>query len=264
MRTDRALRINSAARFKCAPDWSWDTEAGFPDYDLWTVLEGRGTLRCGKRVYELSRGATFLLSPRTRYVASHDPTEPISVIAVHFDARPAPDLALHRRIVPTEFLAGVLERLLSAHVRGRDSQAAFWLQAALAEANAGDEVQMQSGRAQIREIAAQIRERPGDQWVSAGLADRVSLSTQHFSRLFKRETGASPGTFVIQARVAAAKAYLRGSSLSIKRIAAILGYHDEFHFSNQFARHTGTRPSTYRRGSDLTPMDSESTDLTDG
>jgi AraC-like DNA-binding protein/mannose-6-phosphate isomerase-like protein (cupin superfamily) len=242
----RAITINSAARFRCAPDWSWDTGAGFRDYDLWVVLEGRGSLAAPGQTLDLARGDAFVLSPRTRYVANHEPSDPLSVIAVHFEADEPVEVAEHRRVVPAEFLAGVLERLLRAHVQGSRDEAVFWLRAALTELASVDAADASHAGAGLTELIAEIRERPGDRWEPRELAAKLGYSQQHFARLFRAATGWPPGAFVVRARVAAAQAYLRGSSLPIKRIAAILGYHDEFHFSNQFTKHAGVRPSTYR------------------
>ncbi len=239
------LSINSAARFLCAPDWRWDTGGGFADYDLWVVLGGRGVMRAPGRQFELARGDAFLLAPRTRYVATHVAADPLLVIAVHFETVDPPAVALYRRVVPAEFLAGVLERLLRAHLQGTHEEAGFWLRAALAEIAAVDAA-VSGGGAKLSDVVAKIRERPGDRWEPREIAAELGYSQQHLSRLFRIETGWPPGAFIVRARIAAARAYLRGSSLPIKRIAAILGYHDEFHFSNQFAKHAGVRPSTYR------------------
>ena len=243
------LTINSAARFLCAPDWSWDTQDGFADNDLWVVLGGAGSMQTPGGTYSLARGDVFLLAPRTRYVATHQPNDPLSVIAVHFSSGQPLSAPLHRRLVPVEFLAGILERLLRAHLQAPAETAQFWLRAALAEIATTDQAQT-DGRmqARIRELVTQIRERPGDRWELSALAGRFGLSQQHFSRLFKTEAGHPPGSFVLAARIAAAKAYLRGSSLPIKRIASLTGSHDEFHLSNQFLRHVGVRPSVYRKG----------------
>jgi AraC-like DNA-binding protein len=252
------LVINSAARFHCAADWSWDTSrVGMPDRDLWIVLAGTGEMRAHTaepgptrttRHYQLSRGDVFVIDEHVPVAARHDPADPLTVVAVHFDG--GGQMRFHTRVTPVEFLAGIVERLLRCRVRGDDDAAVRWLQAALDEVrsavhrNASGEADATGA---VASLADEIRERPGDDWRVAVMAERLSLTPQHLGRLFRRGTGRSPKEYVLSARLETARAYLRGSSLPIKRIAADLGFHDEFHFSRLFRRKTGMSPSEYRR-----------------
>ena len=240
------VSINSAARFHCAPDWSWDTgRHPMTDRDLWTVLAGTGSLRIGRARFPLSRGDVFVLDASSRVRATHDPGDPLTVVAVHFDGGGA--LPTHTRIAPIEFLAGVLDRLLRARLRGDGEAAAKWLEVALAEVReVGSSSRPDSARELVASLADRIRERPGDDWRVAVLAEQADLSTQYLGRLFREHTGKPPKEYVLEARIEAARAYLRGSSLPIKRIADELGFHDEFHFSRSFKRRVGESPARYR------------------
>ncbi len=238
------VSINSAARFHCAPDWSWDTgRHPITDRDLWAVLAGIGSLRIGRTRFPLSRGDVFVLGGRVR--ATHEPSDPLTVVAVHFDG--GGELPTHTRIAPIEFLAGVLDRLLRARLRGDGEAAAKWLAVALAEVReVGSGSRPDSARELVASLADRIRERPGDDWRVAVLAEQAHLSTQYLGRLFREQTGKPPKEYVLEARVEAARAYLRGSSLPVKRIADELGFHDEFHFSRSFKRRVGVSPARYR------------------
>lgn len=226
-----------------------------PDRDLWVVLAGSGSARVGGDAVgarggpelRLSRGDVFVLDANRPFAARHEPHDPLTVVAVHFEGGPA--LPVHVSVVPVEFLAGILDRLMRCRLHGDDEAASRWLAAALDEvgaAAAARERRPQALVADTRAVADRIRERPGDDWRVAALADRAGVTPQHLGRLFRELTGRSPKEYVLEARVEAAKAYLRGSSLPIKRIAAELGFHDEFHFSRLFSRRTGTSPSAYR------------------
>ena len=250
------LTINSAARFHCAPDWSWDTSATpLADRDLWVVLSGRGTLVSGENhadargaaaePYEIGRGDAFVLGGRRPVRATHDPSDPLTVVAVHFSGED--NLPFHARITPIEFLAGVLDRLLRCRLRGDTRAAHRLLGVAL------DEVRLAaaapaSGRDAVRDLADRIRERPGDAWSVGEMAEAASVSPQYLGRLFREQTGRSPKEYILETRMEAARAYLRGSSLPMKRIAAELGFHDEFHFSRSFRVRLGFSPSLYRSG----------------
>ena len=80
------IRINSCGISDCPADWSWNT-VGFPDYDLWTVLRGKGTIICGGEPMEITAGKSFLLCPNTQYNASHDVNNRLLALNVHFSPR---------------------------------------------------------------------------------------------------------------------------------------------------------------------------------
>ncbi len=80
----------------------------------------------------------------------------------------------------------------------------------------------------------------------SALAALANLSQAHFSVLFKEETGCSPRDYLHLLRIHRACQMLRGSTLSVKEIAASLGYQDQFHFSRQFKAFQDVSPSQYR------------------
>jgi transcriptional regulator GlxA family with amidase domain len=80
----------------------------------------------------------------------------------------------------------------------------------------------------------------------AALARLAGLSAAHFGELFKQHTGCSPRDYLHLLRIHQACRLLRDSPLSIKEIAARVGYPDPFHFSRQFKAFQGLSPSEYR------------------
>ena len=78
------------------------------------------------------------------------------------------------------------------------------------------------------------------------LSSSVSLSPYYFSRLFKKETGLTPHTYIISARINAAKFYLRSSSYPIKEICFSCGFTSESNFCTSFKKNVGVTPSEYR------------------
>ena len=99
------IRINSCGISDCPADWSWNT-VGFPDYDLWTVLRGKGTIICGGEPMEITAGKSFLLCPNTQYNASHDVNDRLLALNVHFSPRNMavfPKKTVCKTIPDTEF-----------------------------------------------------------------------------------------------------------------------------------------------------------------
>ena len=65
---------------------------------------------------------------------------------------------------------------------------------------------------------------------------------------FKRVTGTTPGKFIAARRVEIAKDLLADQSVSLGKIAAIIGCFDTSHFIRLFSKHTGVTPTEYRQG----------------
>ena len=80
------------------------------------------------------------------------------------------------------------------------------------------------------------------------LAEMCHLSTGRYASLFKTCTGISPQNYLIDLRLKNASALMQRTDLSLKQIAAAVGYGDALYFSRLFKRRIGVSPSRYRRG----------------
>jgi AraC-like DNA-binding protein len=80
----------------------------------------------------------------------------------------------------------------------------------------------------------------------AKLAQTANISSSHFFVLFKRWVGFSPIEYFIRLRMQRAGELLASTTLSVKEVAAALGYDDPFYFSRLFKSVHGVAPSDYR------------------
>jgi AraC-like DNA-binding protein len=80
----------------------------------------------------------------------------------------------------------------------------------------------------------------------ATLAARANISPSHFFALFKRQVGCAPIDYFIRLRMQHACRLLDGTAMSVKEIAATLGYDDPFYFSRIFKSVNQVAPSEYR------------------
>lgn len=78
------------------------------------------------------------------------------------------------------------------------------------------------------------------------LAGQASLSTYHFSRLFKQTIGQSPHQFVMTYRIEQAKKML-ATPTSMIDIALRCGFADQAHFSRVFKKFEGQTPKAWRK-----------------
>jgi AraC-like DNA-binding protein len=98
----------------------------------------------------------------------------------------------------------------------------------------------------IRKVRNFIIQNPNKHYTVEEYAKIAELSPKYFARLFRQETGKSVIEFCDYHRCKNAKFYLEHSSLSIKEIATMLNFPDQYSFSRQFKRVTGLSPSQLR------------------
>ncbi|MEU6015658.1 helix-turn-helix domain-containing protein [Streptomyces sp. NPDC047515] len=79
------------------------------------------------------------------------------------------------------------------------------------------------------------------------LAARMCLSERHFARVFKQETGTSPGAYVEAARVEVARRLLETSDCPLDQVAAAAGLGSVETLHRAFRRQLATAPAAYRR-----------------
>ncbi|WP_093157929.1 GlxA family transcriptional regulator [Saccharopolyspora antimicrobica] len=95
----------------------------------------------------------------------------------------------------------------------------------------------------LHDLLGEIAANPaGDHRVTA-MADRLAMSPRHFTRLFTREVGTSPGRYVERARVEAACAMLE---TGCRGIARRCGFGSAETMRRAFVRQLGIPPSAYR------------------
>jgi AraC-like DNA-binding protein len=92
-----------------------------------------------------------------------------------------------------------------------------------------------------------IRQRYGEPLTLAGIADSAMLSRFHFTRLFKKETGLTPGRFLAAVRIHHAKRLIDTTTLSIIEISYEVGYNSVGSFTNSFTASVGVPPGRFRR-----------------
>jgi AraC family transcriptional regulator of arabinose operon len=87
-----------------------------------------------------------------------------------------------------------------------------------------------------------------ERWLSANeVASRVGMAYETFRKRFRRAVGLPPARYQMQKKIERACASLYPGPSSQKRLAADLGFFDEFHFSKAFRQVMGQPPSAYRR-----------------
>lgn len=88
-------------------------------------------------------------------------------------------------------------------------------------------------------------------WLSevtlADLAAIAGVHPVHVVRGFRRATGLTPGAYLRQLRLEAARRALLDTALPLAEIAFAAGFYDQAHFTREFRRAIGLTPAAFRR-----------------
>lgn len=221
------------------------------------VLEGRLIYRHGERKYLLEPGMVLLIPPGTSYSFDTFSTGGYRKLVVEFAGphlesicttlgldrftmqyvgEPAPLLEsidtmrslFERRDkeeIPELLAAGYKFLLqLSGNLRSRRRNAPLLAQAQQKLESALDQP------LEMKEVAAEL-----------------GMSLTNLNRIFREELHISPQKYRNTCRVEQARELLWHTDLSIKEIAAKLGYCNQFYFSQEFRRYTDQTPTAFRR-----------------
>jgi AraC family transcriptional regulator len=99
----------------------------------------------------------------------------------------------------------------------------------------------------VNRVIESMHENLGEQITIDDMARTAMFSKFHFSRVFQRATGVSPGRFLSAIRLQEAKHLLVSTSLSVTEISHRVGYASVGTFSSRFRSSVGVSPTTYRR-----------------
>ncbi len=102
-------------------------------------------------------------------------------------------------------------------------------------------------RQHLHRLRELLSERLDEEWTVARMAAARNLSTGHLHLLAKRYDNQTPMEMLRQLRMERAGTLLLNTTQTIDAIAAQVGYHTPYAFSDAFRRHAGKRPGAYRR-----------------
>jgi len=108
----------------------------------------------------------------------------------------------------------------------------------------------------IRDLQLWIMEHPTEDLRVDVLAERVSMSTRNFARVFLAETGITTAKYVEKIRIDTACYFLLNSNLPIESVTEKSGFGDSETMRRAFLRNLGMNPKSYRSRFSGTHFDS--------
>ncbi|WP_106768432.1 AraC family transcriptional regulator [Paenibacillus faecalis] len=241
------------------------------DYYLLHAIEsGHGTFRTETDVYELGPGDCFLIHPGqlVSYVSCHD--DPWKYRWVAFTGETACSLVEAAGFLPgcpvlknssvtsndsiiPKYIHHIQQRF---HMKQESAHTAAigYLHLIWAEImnSANHPSKLTVVEPQVQRTVKQMINYMASQYAHPVSIEQMCASLgynrAYLSRIFKKETGISPVTYLLKLRIDKAKRLLRERpELSVEQISASVGLTDPLYFSRQFKRFCGQSPSSYRK-----------------
>lgn len=106
----------------------------------------------------------------------------------------------------------------------------------------------------VERVIAAMHDNLGEELTIDDMARVAMFSKFHFSRMFLRVTGVSPGRFLSALRLQRAKQLLVSTQFNISDISLCVGYTSVGTFSSRFTRSVGLSPTAYRRLGGIVPQ----------
>lgn len=100
----------------------------------------------------------------------------------------------------------------------------------------------------LEELTAYLNRHYGDKLTGKQLESMVGMNFDYLNRIFHRVNGRSIFQYLTWVRINRAKELLATTDMKLWEIAAETGFSDQFYFSRQFKKYTGTSPTFYAKG----------------
>ncbi len=99
----------------------------------------------------------------------------------------------------------------------------------------------------IQSVKEFISENLNENLTVGHLAEIVNMSSSHFSRVFKQQTGFSPYDYILISRLNRAKYLLQVTDMTVSSIAYEIGFNSESNFIYFFTENEGISPGKFRK-----------------
>lgn len=249
------LQIFYCGREACAPGHFWGP-AIRPHYLLHVIITGGGFYTTGGVTYRLHGGDAFFIRPMESHFYQADQKHPWEYAWVGFGGYEAETMLAetvfsHSPVYlsgdeKVKLIQGIKE--LVALYEKKDSN---WLVLGgkLMElmGNMAEKKEEQYEAEYLKKAIQYVEDHYSYDIKIQDIADWIGIDRTYLYRIFVREMGMAPKTYLTQYRLQHAMRMLCSYQYSITEIAYSCGFCDMVSFHNHFRRKTGMTPGKYRK-----------------
>ena len=239
----------------CPPRYSYTSN----DRDLWFlhfVISGKGTLIKQNGQHSVSENEIFVIRPLEKATYTADADDPWQYIWIGFSStKPVPSILEKNDVIYTPYLKDLFIRGYTADsFENVDTYGAYehylcgiiWEIFGLLLQNSAKNTNAENCYVKPALTIMELYYYDAKLNVSE-IASRLRISQEHFSRIFKAETGIPPKKYLNDIRMQKAVEFLTQSDDTVTEIAKKVGYPDVFAFSRAFKKYYNRTPSEYDR-----------------
>ena len=233
----------------------WKEHSSKVDYDVWVVTSGVMQIKINEEKYVLRRGDIFVFYPYVEYDAKCL-SNSCSFIFIHFDFKSNLDMRALEQFGLNGFFDYIMIKnesdlflnFLDVHERDKNllhmSLKGYLITLLSKLIKIRKEMRASNNKnlspsAKLLPALEYVAENINTQIKIKALADTVFLSEKYFCSLFKETYGLSPMKYITNFKLDRALEYLSEGPYTVKDVALILGYTDQFVFSKAFKKKFG-------------------------
>lgn len=262
----RILNIHESSIYSSEYQWNADLHREMKQQDralFQLTLSGTGAFQEGGREHLLTAGDGFLINlgdRNYRYFQPEGCDSSQRVLWCNLESPVVREMIseINKRygyLYRLPLSSGIIQRLLeyrnssSAHITMNSSENAGLATELLYALIWSKESENHSSSEEIilEKALNLINSRKERLFSAEELAETLSLSREHLSRIFRKAFGCGPYRFMLLKKIEAADFMLQHGSLPIGRIGYDLGFTSPMHFSGVYKKLKGITPGEFRR-----------------
>ena len=224
-----------------------------PEWVFEYIVSGRGTYRCGDRVYHPGKGDLYIAAFGSDHEYASDDADPWHKIWFNVRGTLVQNLMYYYQLENVKYLSNCgletvfREGLASMRENCDNAKETSMLVVSRLIYQIAEALH---GKRKVSATALRLKQLLDEKITFGGnFAEAVCsfpYSASQLARIFKAAYGETPYAYLLARRLEVARVMLRNSAFSVKEIAARTGFSDPYYFSNLFKRKFGKAPRFFR------------------
>lgn len=251
------LMVNCAGRYLADKSFVTELTRGREDYYVMYVERGELEVFLNGSSAVARSGSTVIFPPNYPYTYAFEGNEPLSYVWAHFTGSYVAQFlaecgfgelpCLHHSACNPKIISGFdkLFDIYRANEPLQQQNLACGLENILLRMASG--LKQAEGSRNLTKSLEYIHTYYSKEIHIPDLAKMESLSNSRYIAVFKQRTGMTPSEYIIHLRLNTACDLLRNRGMSVKEVAACVGYDNPHFFSKLFKKKIGLSPQTYKK-----------------
>ena len=259
------LRLHSMGSFPNAAHHYVERPVGCGEYVLIWCTGGEGWYFLEGIKHIVTKSHFFILPPDKAHAYGSSEENPWSIYWAHFTGESAPEVyerlkGLHPfgEDARVSDLAALFNEILTVLEGHADEETAAYVDMAFPRLmsaflypdlwnGSGTAPARQGNVALVGKACHFMDEHLSEKLTLGMICSHVGYSESYFTRVFSKETGIAPMTYLMRLKAGKACRMLENTNLKINQIAPMLGFDDPYYFSKFFSKETGMSPKEWRK-----------------